>query len=254
MKDFLLSHMPPDYSSHGAEIDHLLIGIHWMIAILFVFWAAYILFVLFRFRAGRNASASYGGMRSRWPVYLIVAVFAVELIELFGFSIPAWARWAQPLVTNVKPLEVQVVAEQFAWNVHYPGPDGIFGRRNVKFVSVENPLGLDADDPNAKDDLNTLNELHLEVNRPVVIHLTSKDVIHSFKLPVMRVNQDAVPGMEIPIHFTPVRTNEGEQWEIACAQLCGLGHYRMRGMLVVETKEGLQEWLSQQQPALGEAW
>ncbi|MEO8215556.1 MAG: hypothetical protein ABI718_00575 [Acidobacteriota bacterium] len=250
MKHFLLGHMPPDYSRHGWEIDKLLIEIHWMIVILFVFWAAYIIYVLIRFRAGGHQPVSYGGMRSRWPVYLIIAVFAVELVDLFGYSIPAWTRWAQPLAGNVKPLEIQIVAEQFAWNVHYPGPDGIFGRRDVTLVSVDNPLGLDAKDPHATDDLNTLNELHLEVNRPVVIHISSKDVIHSFKLPVMRVNQDAVPGMEIPIHFTPTRTNNGEQWEIACAQLCGLGHYRMRGMLLVDTKEGLQDWLSQQQPAL----
>lgn len=252
MKHFLLSHMPPDYSRHGAEIDGLLVEIHWMIAILFVFWAAYMLYVLFRFRAKRQTQASYGGMRSRWPVYLIVAVFAMELVDLFGYSIPAWGKWAHPLPGNVKPLEVQIVAEQFAWNVHYPGPDGIFGRRNVSLVSVDNPLGLDSNDPHAADDINALNELHLEVNRPVLIHITSKDVIHSFKLPVMRVNQDAVPGIEIPIHFTPVRTNNGEQWEIACAQLCGLGHYRMRGMLFVDTKQGLEEWLSSQQPALVE--
>lgn len=242
--------MPPDSSSHGGEIDRLMIGIHWMIAILFVFWSAYMLYVLIRFRAGRNKTASYGGMRSRWPVYLIVAVFAVEIVELFGFSIPAWARLSNPPVGNVRPLEVRIVAEQFAWNVHYPGPDGIFGRRSVNFVSAGNPLGLDATDPHARDDINTINELHLEVDRPVVIHLSSKDVVHSFKLPVMRVNQDAVPGMDIPVQFTPVRTSNGERWEIACAQLCGLAHYRMRGMLVVDTKERLQEWLSQQQPAL----
>ena len=250
MKHFLLSHMPPDYSAHGGQIDHLLISTHWMIAILFVFWAAFMLFVLFRFRAGRAKAASYAGLRSRWPVYLIVAVFTVELIELFGFSIPAWARWANPPDSGVKPMEIHIVAEQFAWNVHYPGPDGIFGRQKASLVDLDNPLGLDKDDPAAADDISTINELHLEVNRPVLLRITSKDVIHSFKLPVMRVNQDAVPGMVIPIHFVPTRTNNGEQWEIACAQLCGLGHYRMRGMLYVDTKDALQEWLSEQQPAL----
>ena len=117
---------------------------------------------------------------------------------------------------------------------------------DIKLVNADNPLGLDPADSHGKDDIIALNELHLEVNRPVLIHITSKDVIHSFKLPVMRAEQDAIPGFDVPIHFTPVRTNNGEQWEIACAQLCGLGHYRMRGMLVVDTHDELQKWLSEQ--------
>ena len=142
-----------------------------------------------------------------------------------------------------------IVAEQFAWNVHYPGPDGFFGRTDLKLVSSTNPIGLDLTDPHAKDDVVASNQLHLEVNRPAIIHVTSKDVIHSFKLPVMRAEQDAIPGMDVPIHLTPIRTNNGETWEVACAQLCGLGHYRMRGQLFVDTKADLQKWLaSQAQP------
>ena len=141
-----------------------------------------------------------------------------------------------------------MVGEQFAWNVHYPGPDGVFGRTDLKLVTADNPLGLDPNDPRGKDDVVAINELHLQVNRPVLIRVTSKDVIHSFKLPVMRAEQDAIPGFEIPIHFTPVRTNNGEQWEVACAQLCGLGHYRMRGTLFVETEAELKLWLASQGP------
>ena len=253
MRHFILGHMPPDYSAHGPEIDSLIVGEHWMIAILFIFWAGFIIFALVRFRAGkRNRPASYAGMRSRWPVYAIAAVFVVEIIDLVGFSIPAWAHWAHPLPAGGdKPLEVRVIGEQFAWNVHYPGPDGIFGRSKVELVSTDNPLGLDPTDPHAQDDITTINELHLEVNRPALIHILSKDVIHSFKLPVMRAEQDAVPGQDIPIHFTPVRAStDNDTWEIACAQLCGLGHYRMRGMLIVDTKQGLEDWLSQQTPAV----
>jgi len=140
------------------------------------------------------------------------------------------------------------VAEQFAWNVHYPGRDGVFGRVDVKLVDSTNPLGLDLNDPNAKDDILSVNQLHLEVNRPVTIRLSSKDVIHSFGLPVMRVKQDAVPGIVFPVHFTPVKTNDGERWEIACAQLCGLGHYRMRGFLTIETKEQFEKFLADNAP------
>jgi len=117
-------------------------------------------------------------------------------------------------------------------------------------VTASNPLGIDPSDPNAKDDVSSLNQLHLEVNRPVRLSITSKDVIHSFSLPVMRVKQDATPGMISPVHFTPVRANNGEQWEIACAQLCGLGHYRMRGQLFVDSQQDFQQWLSSEPTAI----
>jgi cytochrome c oxidase subunit 2 len=147
-------------------------------------------------------------------------------------------------------MEIRVVAEQFAWNVHYPGADGVFGRTDVNHVSASNPLGIDPQDPAAKDDIATLNQLHLEVNRPVVVRITSKDVIHSFGLPYMRVKQDATPGMEVPVHFTPVRTSGTETWEIACAQLCGLGHYRMKGQFQVHTKADFDKWMGQQTPVV----
>lgn len=246
MKEFLDQWMPPDYSLHGAQVDQIIILTHWLMLILFVFWSAYFLYVLNRFRASRHPKASYHGMQSHWSTWSEAGVAVVEIVLLVAFSIPAWSRWAsrEPKATN--PLDVTVVAEQFAWNVHYPGPDGVYGRTAINLVTSTNPVGLDVSDPKAKDDVVALNQLHLEVNRPALIHIQSKDVIHSFKLPVMRSEQDAIPGMDVPIHFTPIRTNNGETWEIACAQLCGLGHYRMRGQLFVDTKEELQKWLAEQ--------
>jgi cytochrome c oxidase subunit 2 len=145
-------------------------------------------------------------------------------------------------------LQIRVVAEQFAWNVHYPGADGIFGRTVPDLVNASNPIGLDPADPRAADDIVSINQLHLEKDRPVTIRLSSKDVIHSFNLPTMRVKQDTIPGMEIPVHFTPVEVNGEERWEIACAQLCGLGHYRMRGFLTVHTTEDFRAWLAANAP------
>jgi cytochrome c oxidase subunit 2 len=95
-----------------------------------------------------------------------------------------------------------------------------------------------------------INQLHVQLGRPVIIHISSKDVIHSFSLPVMRVKQDAIPGMEVPIHFTPIKTNEGATWEIACAQLCGNSHYRMRGQLNVDTHDEFVKWMKAQTPVL----
>ncbi len=242
--------MPPDYSAHGGQIDSLIVAVHWLMLVMFVFWGSYFLYVLYRFRGSRNPKPDYRGMRSHWSTWTEIAVAVIEVILLVGFSIPAWSRWANATKAETlsHPVEVRIVAEQFSWNVQYPGPDGVFGRRDPNLVTSINPLGLDRTDPNAKDDVVSINNLHLEVNRPAVIHLTSKDVIHSFKLPVMRVNQDAIPGMDIPIHFTPIRTNRGDHWEIACAQLCGLGHYRMRGQLYIDSKTEFAQWLKSRGP------
>lgn len=244
MREFLESFMPTNASAHGPALDNLNVLIHWVMAVLFVGWTLYFFYVLYRFRASRNPRASYEGSKSHIHSYAEVGVAVVEVVLLIGFSIPLWSRWVTPDKGSKPPLEIRVVSEQFAWNIHYPGADGRFGRSEVTLVSASNPLGLDLTDPNAADDFNSVNQLHLEVNRPVVIRLSAKDVIHSFGLPVMRVKQDAIPGMEMPVYFTPVKTNNGEVWEIACAQLCGLGHYRMRGSMTVHTAEKFREWLA----------
>ena len=129
---------------------------------------------------------------------------------------------------------------------------------------AENPIGLDRSDDFAKDDIFTVNQLHIPVNVPINISLSTKDVIHNFKLPELRVSQDAIPGMEIPIWFEATMTSEdflkttigsgreGKGFEIACAQLCGLGHYRMKGFLTVHEMEDYQAWLDEEQEYLQE--
>jgi cytochrome c oxidase subunit 2 len=250
MKKFLDYYMPPDYSAHGPALDQLNVVVHWLMLILFVVWGLLFAFMLWRFRASKQTKALYHGTHSHLSTYAEAGVAVVEVILLVGFSIPLWYKWTQRPAPEKNPLEVRVVAEQFAWNVHYPGPDGVFGKMNVKLITSSNPLGLDPNDPTAKDDIVTLNQLHMEVNRPIIVRITSKDVIHSFGLPYMRVKQDAVPGMEVPVHFTPIRTSGKEPWEIACAQLCGLGHYRMRGQYQVHTKADFEKWLKEQMPAV----
>ena len=140
-----------------------------------------------------------------------------------------------------------MIAQQFGWNVRYPGKDGAFGRQDMSLITPENPLGVDKSDPHSKDDIQTLNEMHVPVNKPVIIHLTSKDVIHSFKVIALRVCQDAVPGMQIPVWFKPLK--EG-RYQINCAQLCGAGHYNMSfGMLTVESQEKFDKWQAEQSKA-----
>jgi len=261
MQEFLARWMPPLASEHGARLDYMSSLVHWLMAFLFVGWLIYFLLVLFKFRSKRNPKANYHGTKSHYSMYIEVGVAVFEVILLIGFALPAWASWVEPHEVSEDPLVVRVVAQQFAWNVHYPGVDGVFGRSAVELVdgsAVElideatNPLGLDRSDPMAMDDIVTINQLHLPVNRPVTVRLSSKDVIHSFALPVMRVKQDAIPGMEIPVYFTPILESGDQRWEIACAQLCGLSHYRMRGYLTVESAAEFEAWLAKRAPAPAE--
>jgi cytochrome c oxidase subunit 2 len=139
---------------------------------------------------------------------------------------------------------VEVTGEQFTWNVRYPGPDGVFGRTAPTLISQENAIGLDPADVAAADDIQDLALIHVPVNRAVLIKLRSKDVLHSFYLPNHRIKQDAVPGMTIDVWFTPTR--EGE-FELACAELCGFGHYQMRGFLNVVSESEFEQWLADKQ-------
>ena len=142
---------------------------------------------------------------------------------------------------------LRVVAEQFAWYAHYPGADGVFGRTEIALVNADNPLGLDRNEPVGKDDIIAINRMNLPVGKPAVIMLSSKDVIHSFGLPQMRVKQDAIPGIVQPVWFTPTKTG---RWEIACSQLCGLAHYRMKAFYTIHTPEQYQAWLDEEAAAL----
>jgi cytochrome c oxidase subunit II len=245
--------LQPLGAAHGAQIDALIGWTHVFMFILFVGWGGFFLYALIRFRRSRHPVADYTGVKSHASNYSEIAVAVVEAVLLFAFSIPIWAARVDHIPPENEALVVQVTGEQFAWNIHYPGPDGKFGRTDLKLIDLQsNPLGLDRSDPAAKDDVTTVNQLYLPVNKPIIVRLRSKDVIHSFGVPEFRVKQDAVPGFTIPIWFVPdvttaeMRTRTGNpefQYEIACAQLCGLGHAKMRGFVTVQTAEEFQKWL-----------
>ena len=245
--------LPPLATTHGAQIDSLIGWVHIFMLLLFVGWGGFFVYVVLRFRKSRHPVASYPGVTSHATSYLEGAVLVIEMVLLFAFSIPLWAARVDHVPSEKEALVVQVTAEQFAWNIHYAGPDGVFGRTDLKLIDLQsNPLGLDRNDPAAKDDVTTLNQLYLPANRPIIVKLRSKDVIHSFGVPEFRVKQDAVPGLTIPIWFVPnvttaeMRSRLGKpefQYEIACAQLCGLGHARMRGFVTVQTPDEFQKWL-----------
>lgn len=255
-------YLPELASQHGGALDHTLNLVHWLMLVLFVGWGLFFTFVIVRFRKGRNPRADYAGVKSHASTWLEVGVFAAEVVLLVGFSIPLWAQRVDAVPTSADATVVRVVAEQFAWNVHYPGADGQFGATRIDLIDLQsNPLGLDFEDAAAKDDIVTLNQLHVPVDKPVIVHLSSKDVIHSFGQPHMRVKQDAIPGLVVPLWFVPTRTTDEMRettgnaefvYEIACAQLCGLGHATMRGFITVHTQESFDAWLEKQAEMLAD--
>jgi cytochrome c oxidase subunit 2 len=254
--------MQPLAATHGAQIDNLIGWIHIFMLILFVGWGAFLLYVIARFRKSRNPVADYKGVTSKNSTYAEIGVAVIEAILLIGFAIPLWAARVDSIPPANQALEVNLTPEQFAWNVRYAGPDGVFGRTDIKLIDLQsNPLGLDRTDPAAKDDITTVNQVYLPVNKPIIVNLRSKDVIHSFNVPEFRVKQDAIPGLTIPIWFIPnvttaeMRTRTGNpnfQYEIACAQLCGLGHYRMRGFVTVLSTEEFQKWMDDEEAKVKE--
>jgi len=233
--------LPPLESQNGQNVDDLIIYVHWLMIALFIGWIIYFFYAVNRFRRSRNPKADYVGVTSHASSYLELAVAGVEAVLLIFVAVPLWAKAVDKFPAKEDSTVIQVVAEQYNWNARYGGPDGKFGAQEMKFVSETNKFGVDPSDPNGKDDITTLNDIHVPVGKPVIIYLSSKDVIHSLKIISMRVCQDAIPGLRIPCWFVP--TTEG-RYQINCAQLCGFGHAGMAsGFLTVESPEKYQKWL-----------
>ena len=211
--------LPEGVSSYSRDIDGMFWLILWITGIIFIVVELLLVFFLwkYRHREGRQVTYTHGNNRVEVLWTIVPAVICVVLALM---SRRIWADVKQRMPEGGLPVGIE--AEQFAWNIHYPGPDG-------KLFTA--------------DDVVTLNQLHVPVGRPIVVSLRSKDVIHSFFLPEFRVKQDAVPGMTTRIWFDGQRVGH---WEIACAELCGLGHYRMKGFLTVETQEDFDKWLAEQ--------
>lgn len=233
--------LPEQASAHAWELDYWTGLIHWLMLLLAVGWGGFFIYTMIRFRASKHPKANYEGTTGKLAKYQEGGVILAEVLLLAVFAIPNWAVWRNSPATAENPIHVNVVGEQFAWNFHYPGEDGVFGRREPELVDTQlNPLGLDRTDPAAEDDLVLLNEMHLPVDRNIVLHISSKDVIHSFSMNAHRVKQDAIPGLVIPVSFVPTETGK---FEISCAQLCGLSHYRMRAVVYVESTAEFEQWL-----------
>jgi cytochrome c oxidase subunit 2 len=232
---------PEQISEHGGAIDAQFIRTLVVVAISFISAQVVLGYFIWRFRGRGTGRATYthGSVKLEVGLMLLTAVVFVTLAAM-GQKV-----WAQLHLREAPPdaVQIEVTAQQFAWNIRYPGADGKFGRTAVKFVDDQtNPVGVDPQDPAGKDDVVSVNRMAVPVNRPIQVTLRSKDVTHSFFVPVLRLKQDAVPGMQIPIHFKAMKTGE---YEIACAELCGLTHFKMKGYLMVMSDQEFATWLKE---------
>lgn len=215
--------LPEGASTFAPHIDRLFWAVFWITLFFFVLVQGGLILFAFRYRArpGRKAAYVHGNnaLEIIWTV-----IPALILLALTVASQKTWAEIRGPEHAPQNARQIRILAEQFAWNVRYPGADGLF---------------------ETEDDITTINQLHLPVGEPVMLTLESKDVIHSFFVPEFRLKQDAVPGMTNRLWFTLTRPGE---FDIRCAELCGLGHYRMRGFATVESPEAFAAWLDEQRP------
>lgn len=238
--------LPVQASDFAPAIDRGIHIIHWAMGVIFVLWSVFFVYLLVRYRARDGHKPD----RSHLPLSVSlapdIAVLAFEVLLVVVYAVPNWNRMKRVPPPAEGSLQVEVRAEQFNWSVRYPGLDGKFGKTQPGAVDFTNPFGIDEADPAGADDVVAVNELRFPVNERVLVRLTSKDVIHSFFIPEFRVKQDAVPGLAVPVWFTP--TLEGD-FELACAQLCGVGHAIMRADVKVTDRAAFDQWLAAKKSA-----
>jgi cytochrome c oxidase subunit II len=235
--------LPTGASAAAASIDHHFATTYLLMGIVFVAAQVTLGFLVWKYRDGGSSSAAhYTHGNNRLELVWTVLTFVLFVgLNLMSSSIWASERF-RPAVPGA--VQVEVTGMQFAWYFRYPGPDGKFGATKSELIDAsaggESAVGLDTSDPASKDDIVT-GTMYAPVGREVEVILRAQDVIHSFFVPAMRFKQDAVPGLAIHMHFTPIAIGD---YEIACAELCGLGHYKMHGMLKVVSQDEYDKWLA----------
>lgn len=215
--------LPEDISKAGHWIDGLFYLAFWLTLVTFMIVIAILGYFLIRYRAKEGQRSTYiNGENSRARMLTVIFSIVVFIVIDVNLAFHDHVAWEHAIGGPVEgnPLKIEILAQQFAWNIRYAGADGVF---------------------NTPDDVVSVNQMHVPVDRPVILSMRSKDVIHSFFLPNVRVKQDVVPGMMTQMKFHPIKMGE---YDIACAEHCGLGHYRMRGMLKIETAQDFDKWLS----------
>ena len=232
---------PPPISAHGVAYDAQFMRTLVVVGIIFILAQFALGYVIIRFRNdGGRASYSHGNNKLETLWTTATAVLFLGLV-LMGTKI-----WAGVHFDEAPPdaIPIEVTSKQFAWSFRYPGPDGKFGRTDLKLVndSAGNPLGLDDKDQAAKDDIVSAS-LKVPVGKPIKLILHTRDVIHNFFVRELRIKQDLVPGMEIPLHF---QADQIGTYEVPCSELCGLGHFQMHTTMQVMSEADFEQWKATQ--------
>lgn len=224
----MVSWLPENISTYGGDIDSLFVLIYYIVGVWFIATEVLLIYFILRYRRREGQKATYvRGDRLSELAWVLVPAAVVLVLDL-GIEVaggPAWARIKENFPEG--KVQVRVTGKQFNWEFRYPGPDAQF---------------------DTEDDLVMDNELHVPVNQDVRLTLEARDVLHSFFLPNVRLKQDAVPGRSIPMWFNATKTGS---YELACAELCGFGHYTMRGELIVHSPEEYQKWVAERWPPPG---
>jgi cytochrome c oxidase subunit 2 len=236
---------PPTITDEGALFDSQFSRTLWITGVIFIAAQFGLALVIFRSRdRGQRARhfEGHNGMEVLWTT--------ATLILFVGLGIYAEKAWAEVHFIGAEPgaLPIEVTGQQFAWNFRYTGPDGVFGRTRPDLVSAStgNAVGVDPTDPAGKDDIISPGTIAVPAGREVDLIIKSLDVTHSFFVRELRLKQDAVPGMTNHLHFT---ANTPGTYEVACAELCGLGHYKMRATMIVMSEADFEKWIQQQEAA-----
>jgi cytochrome c oxidase subunit 2 len=226
--------------SNWGSIDTALDVTMWVCGFFFIALNVFLAFSIFRYRHRRGHRAHYNPesvtLERRLTIWTAVGIAALLA--------PGLIAWKEFVTVPKDAAVVEAVGQQWQWSFRFPGNDGVLGTVNTRLVSPDNPFGLDPKDPYGRDDILVEgNEVHLPRGRPIKVVLRSKDVLHDFFVPQIRARMDLVPGTVTYFWFTPTRAG---RFEILCAELCGIGHYTMRGALVVDEEPAFKTWLGQQ--------
>ncbi|WP_375739072.1 c-type cytochrome [Pseudomonas boanensis] len=233
-------HLTPAASNWGSIDTTLLITLV-ITGIFFIAVTVFMAVAVIRFRHREGLRAAYQPENKRLEFWLIV----VTSLGIMGMLAPGLVVYKDFVQVPKDAYQLEVIAQQWQWAFRFAGQDGKLGRAGVNWVDSANPLGLDRDDPTGQDDvLIRSNEVRLPLNRPIKVLLRSKDVLHNFYIPQIRGKMDMVPGMVSHFWFTPTQPGK---YEILCAEFCGVGHFNMRGHLVVEQPDAFGRWLAGQQ-------
>jgi cytochrome c oxidase subunit 2 len=227
-------------ASNWDYIDHTITLTFWITGVVFVAIMLFMAYCLWRFRhqAGREAAYEPENKKLEWWLTVLTSIGVAALLT------PGLFVWHQFVTVPKEADVVEIIGQQWQWNFRLPGKDGVLGTSDTRNVTPENPLGLNPTDPQGEDDvLIAGGDLHLPLNRPVRVLLRSIDTIHDFYVPEFRAKMDIVPGMVTYFWFTPTRPGT---FTAICAELCGTGHYAMRGVVVVEEQGAYQAWLQEQ--------